>query len=128
MLAWRAGEAQLNIISNTFFDVWCAIGGSGSTFSLALCVVLFSRSYGYKQLGRASLPLTILNVNEPLIFGIPVFFNPVMVIPFLCIPIMGFLLAYAATIAGLVPALQEQVGWMMPPLIIGPLTGTDNSD
>ena len=80
-------------------------------------MVLFSRTHGYKQLGRASLPLTIINVNEPLIFGIPIFFNPVMVIPFLCIPLMGFLLAYAATLMGLVPVLQEQVGWMMPPLI-----------
>ncbi|MCL6263026.1 EAL domain-containing protein [Craterilacuibacter sp. RT1T] len=117
MASWRAGEAPLNVLSNTFFDVWCAVGGSGSTLSLVLCVLLRSRCTAYRHLARASLPLAAINVNEPLVFGIPIFFNPVMAIPFLLVPLLGYLLAYGATMLGLVPVLQSQVGWMMPPLL-----------
>ncbi|RQW28975.1 EAL domain-containing protein [Rhodobacteraceae bacterium CH30] len=117
MEAWRVGEAPLNILSNTFFDVWCASGGSGSTLSLALCMLLRARSTGYRQLARASLPLAIVNVNEPLVFGVPVFFNPVMAIPFLFAPLTGYLVGYGATYLELVPAFHMQPGWMMPPLV-----------
>ncbi|MCP9758049.1 EAL domain-containing protein [Aquitalea sp. S1-19] len=117
MAQWRAGEASLQLVSNTFFDVWCASGGSGGTLSLVLCMLLRARDKGYRQLARASLPLAFIHINEPVIFGVPVFFNPVMAIPFLLVPATGFVLAYTATWLGLVPVLQVQTGWMMPPLV-----------
>ncbi len=117
MAAWRAGSAPLNIVSNTFFDVWCAAGGAGGTLSLALLMLWRARDRGYRRLARASLPLSLLNVNEPLVFGVPIFFNPVLALPFLLAPLTGFVLAYAATLYGWVPPLQQQVGWMVPPLL-----------
>ena len=46
-------------------------------------------------------------------------FNPIMIIPFLLVPIVGLLIAYFATLWGIVPPIMEVVSWMTPPIIGG---------
>lgn len=113
---WHAGKADLNVVSNTFYDTWVASGGCGCTLSLVLCM-LVSRQRSYRKLLRAVLPLAILNMNEPLVFGIPIILNPVMLIPFLMTPAMSYTVAYIATVLGVVPHIQTVVGWSTPPLL-----------
>ena len=62
----------------------------------------------------------IFNINEPIIFGLPVVFNPVYLIPFVVAPLVNVSLAYWATQAGLVNPVQIFVPTVMPPLI-GPI-------
>lgn len=116
MANWHSGLANLNIISNTFYDTWVASGGSGCTLSMVLCM-LVSRQQTYRKLLKTALPLSLLNINEPLVFGIPVILNPFMFIPFLLTPAMSFTVSYAATYFGIVPHIQTIVGWSTPPLI-----------
>lgn len=113
---WHAGDAPLNILSPAFYDVWCASGGIGSTLSLLLCLIM-KNSTQYKKLLSVSLPLSFFNINEPLIFGLPVILNPIMFIPFILTPMVNYSMAYAATAYGAVPAMQTFVGWATPPFI-----------
>src|SRR5699024_7680369 len=46
-------------------------------------VMLFSKSTRIKSLGALALPAAIFNIGEPLIFGLPIMLNPVMMIPFI---------------------------------------------
>lgn len=117
MQAARAGQAELNILSNTFFDVWSAIGGAGNTLSLLLAMLLIASSSVYRRLARTALPFSALNVNEPVIFGVPIFYNPIMALPFLLAPLAGYVIAYGATWLGLVPRLELQTSWMLPPFL-----------
>jgi EAL domain-containing protein (putative c-di-GMP-specific phosphodiesterase class I)/cellobiose-specific phosphotransferase system component IIC len=114
--AWHAGHATLNVISSMFFNVWCNIGGSGSTLSLAAAMLFSDKKY-YRKLLSVSAPLSIFNTNDTLLFGVPIVLNPIMIIPFILVPMMNYTVAYVATIVGLIPPLQSQFSWVTPPLM-----------
>lgn len=63
------------------FAAFIVLGGTGATFTLNL-LMLRSKSKTLKTLGRTTLIPSIMNINEPLIFGLPIAFNPVLGIPF----------------------------------------------
>lgn len=115
LLAWQGGDAKLNILSTMFYETWCSIGGSGGTLSLLICMYLRCRKQS-KHLVTVSLPMSLLNMNEPLLFGIPIVLNPVMFIPFLLTPVMSYIVAWNATVWGVVPAVHHAVSWTVPPL------------
>ncbi|WEM44330.1 EAL domain-containing protein (plasmid) [Photobacterium sp. DA100] len=119
MADWKNFGAELNIISTNFYDFFTGMGGSGNTISLVMCMLLFAKSKGYRLLAKAALILTIFNINEPILFGIPVIFNPIMILPFLSVPLVSFLLAYGATAAGIIPPLSEVHSWLIPPVLSG---------
>ncbi|PSV15834.1 diguanylate phosphodiesterase [Photobacterium kishitanii] len=116
---WHNFGADLNILSTNFYDFFTGIGGSGNMLSLALCMLFFAKSKGYKILAKAALLLCLFNVNEPILYGVPIIFNPVMIIPFLLVPAVSFVIAYGAIYIGIVPHLTEVHSWLMPPIISG---------
>ncbi|PSU91694.1 diguanylate phosphodiesterase [Photobacterium kishitanii] len=116
---WHNFGADLNILSTNFYDFFTGIGGSGNMLSLAICMLFFAKSKGYKLLAKAALLLCLFNVNEPILYGVPIIFNPVMIIPFLLVPAVSFVIAYGAIYIGIVPHLTEVHSWLMPPIISG---------
>ncbi|MNN62748.1 Lichenan permease IIC component [compost metagenome] len=66
----------------------------------------------------AILP-NFFNINEPIIFGMPIVFNLPMIIPFVLSPIVGTLIGYFATAAGLVDKCVVAIPWTTPPVISG---------
>ena len=52
-------------------------------FPLAL-IMTFSKSPRLKALGVLALPATLFNIGEPLIFGIPIMMNPVLISDYFC--------------------------------------------
>jgi len=77
-----ANGFHINNIATVFS--WAIIGGTGATLGLNIWM-LRSKSNTIKSLGKASLVPSILNINEPLIFGAPIVFNPVLAIPFILV-------------------------------------------
>jgi EAL domain-containing protein (putative c-di-GMP-specific phosphodiesterase class I)/cellobiose-specific phosphotransferase system component IIC len=116
MAAWHAGQASLHILSPEFYNVWCTMGGTGNTLSLLLCILL-SKDNSHRHILGPSLPLAIFNINEPLIFGLPIVMNPLLIIPFVLVPAVSYIIAYTATAWHWVPAISETVSWSMPPLV-----------
>ncbi len=114
--AWHAGQAQLNIISPVFYNIWCTMGGTGNTLGMLLCIAFNKRSPHRHMLGL-SLPLSLFNVNEPLIFGLPIVMNPLLIIPFVLVPAVSYTIAYTATAWHLVPPVSEAVNWSVPPIL-----------
>lgn len=70
-----------------------------------------------KQFAGMAGPLGLFNINEPVIYGFPVVFNPLIMIPFIIGPLISFVIAYFATWAGLVSKIVVYVPWSMPPVI-----------
>src|SRR5699024_8422304 len=85
--------------------VW--IGGAGATLGLVICILIFAKSQFLKKMGKAVAIPSLFNINEPVIFGLPIVLNPIMVIPFILIPIVLTIITYIATALGLVNATMD---------------------
>lgn len=112
------GEA-MPILSSSFYDIYAGIGGAGNTLCLALSMLLFSKKGTHRKLALAVLPLGIFNINEPIIYGLPIMFNPILIIPFLLTPVISLVIAFSAITVGLVPAVSETINWMTPVFLSG---------
>lgn len=107
------------VFTKIFFDTYTRMGGSGSTLALCFAVLVRCRDWGMKKLCLLALVPALCNVNEPLIFGIPLMLNPAFAIPFLLVPTVQTVVAYLATIIGFVPHTTVGVAWTIPPLLSG---------
>ena len=107
------------IFTKIFFDTFTRMGGSGSTFALCFAILARCRDRGMKKLSLLALVPALCNVNEPLIFGVPLVLNPAFAIPFLLVPAVQTVVAYAATAVDFLPHTSVGVAWTTPPLISG---------
>jgi len=94
------GQTPPNIVTLSFF-AFVYPGGSGATLPLSF-LMLRSKIPRLRKLALATLLPTIVNVNEPLIFGVPLVMNPTLAVPFIGVPLLLAVIAYAATALGLV--------------------------
>ncbi len=87
------------VVVSTFMFVFP--GGSGATLPL---VVLMLRSplSRLRKLAYASIVPAIFSINEPVIFGLPIAYNPVLAVPFVAAPVALACTTYAAMALGLV--------------------------
>ncbi len=113
------GQAATEIYTKTFYDVFSLMGGCGNTISLVIAILLFSKRRANKKLaGYAAVPM-LFNVNEILVFGMPIVFNPIMVIPYILTPVVLILVSTAAIQCGLVPVPYQSVTWITPAIFSG---------
>ena len=89
-----------------------AIGGSGATLGLAF-LADSSKSKQIRTIGRISVIPAIFNINEPLIFGLPLMYNPIMMIPFIIVMPLNGVLTYLAMSSGLVARTFAYASWNM---------------
>jgi len=105
---------------NTFgvYLIFINVGGGGATLGLNF-LMLFSKVKSIKELGRMAIVPSLLNINEPLIFGCPVVFNPPLAIGAILIQgVLNPILAYLFLHSGLVPVPS---GMMMVPFLPKPI-------
>ena len=117
-----AGKPLPNIITKEFFDHFVYTGGSGATLGLILSILFVSRDGGNRRIGQISLLPGLFNINETVIFGLPIIINPIFLIPFLIIPAILTFVTYFAMYSGLVPATSAEASWTTPTLISGYIT------
>ncbi|MDF1493169.1 PTS sugar transporter subunit IIC [Caproiciproducens sp. CPB-2] len=110
-----AGKAPEFI--NTFevmHSGWVCIGGTGSTFALVVFMAFLAKSAKFKAVGKASLVPSIMNINEPAVFG-SIAWNPLLMIPMVLSAFFTSLVTYFALSTGLanIPAEVMQL-WYLP--------------
>lgn len=77
--AFNAGE-PLPYLAFSVVGMCVYVGANGNT--LGLCVsTLFAKSEKYKSLRKLVVLPNLFNINEPVIFGIPVMLNPLYFVP-----------------------------------------------
>lgn len=103
--AYGAGQALPNIVVNTAWFGMGNIGGSACAIGLCLCIALFAKSQRYKALNKVTLPAGLVSISEPMVFGVPMVLNPVMLIPMMLAPTVTFFLGYFAMETGIMPYL-----------------------
>lgn len=118
--AFATGETLPHIVNFQFYSNFMKVGGFGGTFGLALLLVFAAKSTQFKMLGKLSIGPGIFGINEPLIFGIPIVLNPIMMIPFILTPLVLAIVAYFSMALGLVPFTNgTNIPWTTPPIIAG---------
>lgn len=101
--AFQAGEVLPNIFTDPFSNFFTNFGGGGSTLSLVIVMLLFCKSKRITQLGKLSIVPGFFGINEPIIFGLPIVLNPILIAPFIFVPMMNKTLSYFATLSGIIP-------------------------
>jgi len=118
-MAFEAGLPLPNVITDTFF-VFVWIGGSGVLLALTLVILLKAKSAQNKQIGRLGIAPTIFSINEPVMFGLPVIFNPIILIPYVLSVVVVFSISFFALYTGLVPRTNGVlVHWTTPIFVSG---------
>lgn len=111
--ALQAGEPVTKIFSGGFLDSYVFMGGVGTTLGLAIAMVR-SKNEHIKSIGKLSLVPAIFNINEPIMFGAPVVMNPIIFIPFICLPIINATIAWVFTKLKLIGYIVSLVPWTTP--------------
>jgi PTS system cellobiose-specific IIC component len=115
--AKAAGLPIPNVVCQQLWDVYGNIGGSGATFALCLMLLFVARSKQLKAIGKSAIAPAFFAINEPILFGMPIVMNPVLMIPFIFAPLISITIAYFAMDAGMVDRLFAMAPWTTPPII-----------
>ena len=120
--AFMAGE-PLPYLAFGIMVLFGMIGGTGSTLGLNI-VMLKAKSERYKALSKVAIIPSCFNINEPLVFGVPMMYNPMMLIPSLLAPVVGGIVCTVFTSLNLIPLNPTvSVAWVVPYPIAGFLRG-----
>lgn len=120
--ALKAGKELPYIVNKPFFDSFVNMGGTGATIGLIIAIFIVARKHkAYMTVSKLSAAPGVFNINEPMMFGLPIVLNPIMFIPYILTPMVLVTIAYFATKFGLVPAATIITPWTMPPVIGGAL-------
>lgn len=112
--AWGAPYPATWAINDAFGNY----GGSGMTLGLLLAIFIASRRQDYKDIAKLSFAPGLFNINEPVIFGLPIVLNPILIIPFILTPAVNTIIGYIFISTELIPPIAYAVPWTTPgPLI-----------
>ncbi|GEO79657.1 cellobiose PTS, EIIC [Companilactobacillus mindensis DSM 14500] len=105
-------------------DVFANMGGSGMTLGLIIAIFLVSKRKDYRAVAKMAFVPGLFNINEPLIFGLPIVLNPILAIPFVLTPVVNILIGYTVTVVlNWMPSAAIGMSWTTPgPLM--PFLGT----
>ena len=117
--AATVGSVPPYIFTKTFFDSYISIGGAGSTLSLLIAAFFNRRNNSMRRIAQISLLPAVFNINETLLFGLPIVLNPIFLLPFLIAPLVSTVIAYFAILWGFVPPPTAEAVWTTPALISG---------
>ncbi|WP_041140210.1 PTS sugar transporter subunit IIC [Beduini massiliensis] len=107
--AMEAGSALPHMFSGVFYDnyIWTGL----APLAIVMC---FSKSKRIKTLGLLALPAAFFNIGEPLIFGLPIVMNPLMMIPFVISYLVVAIVAVILTVTGILPVPVLIAPWITP--------------
>ncbi|MFR6019766.1 MAG: PTS sugar transporter subunit IIC, partial [Lactobacillaceae bacterium] len=115
--AFSKGEALPYLWTRNSFDLYAWIGGAGSTLLLLIAILIFSKRDDQRAVAKLSIAPGFFNVNEPVMFGMPIVLDPIYFIPFVLAPVVMVSIAYGAVVNGLVSPIKAQIVWSMPPFL-----------
>lgn len=110
-----ANQTGANLpFAGEFNNSFVTIGGSGATLGMVIFIAFFARSAQLGALGKAAVIPAIFNINEPILFGMPIVYNPYTAIPFFLAPMASMSVAYFSIKLHIVNPPIAQVAWPTP--------------
>ncbi len=75
---------QHNFMTNLLIFTGCRFNNRPVIY-----LVAFAKSKQLKTLGNLELVPALFNINEPILFGLPVVMNPMLAVPFIAMPVIS---------------------------------------
>lgn len=114
-LAMEAGQELPNILTNEYLSL---VGGV--SFYIGIAVLLVAKRKELREVSKIGMVPGTFGIHEPLVFGLPIMFNPYLVVPYVILHVLGAGLTYIVMKLGLVARLTGTgVPWTMPPVLYG---------
>lgn len=111
---FEAGKAVTNIFTAEAANLFL-IGGGGATLALVIMLAFMAKSQRLRMIGKASFIPAIFNINEPVVFGAPIAFNPILMVPMWIIGLVGPILTWFVMKIGFVPIPHSPFQlWYLP--------------
>ena len=83
-----------------------------------IAIMIFSKREDYRAIAKLAIPCAVFNINEPLIFGLPIVMNPILAIPFMIAPAVSAAFAYVMTVIGFAGRMVVNAPWTTPPVLM----------
>ena len=114
------GNPQAKIFTIQISDVFIQSGGTGMTLGLLIASYIKAKSSQLKSLTKLAIVPGLFNINEPVIFGLPIVFNPYLLVPFVVVPVITVTITYCSILFGfMAPCSAVMVPWTTPPILSG---------
>lgn len=104
--AYQAGQAIPHVFAPTYWDYFLGATGSGITGALVILAIMSKRK-DLKAVGKASILPAIFTISEPIVFGLPIAFNPYLFIPFV----------FGTPLVGAMSFMVFKSGLVRPPVV-----------
>ena len=112
--AVMSGNTPEFILNSFFMDVY-----KGPRHLALACMLLFlARSKHLRSIGKVAIIPGIFGISEPMKFGIPMIFNPILLVPMTFAPVISIIIAYFATVIGFISPVSIAVP-VMPAFVSG---------
>lgn len=108
------GQSALYIGVEGFFQWFVWLGGSGATLGLVILCRYFARSQHLKSLGKEAIVSGFFNINEQVIFGLPIIEGRYLKIPFFAVPLIQAVLTYYLMSIGVIQIPFLMAPWVFP--------------
>ena len=110
-----------HIVTMQFLDQFINVTGAGLTIGLVIYMFFMAKSKQMKTLGRLEMVPALFNINEPVVYGAPVAFNPVLMVPFWIAGLANCLIVWFTFSMGLIAIPVEPFRVTMPSILYAPL-------
>lgn len=114
MSAYISTGQAIYLGGETFYQWAVFVGGSGATLGLAFAMRFFAKDEELQIIGKSALKSSIFNINEEIIFGVPVVENSIYKIPFYLAPILSASLVYFCITQNILRFPLLPVSWILP--------------
>lgn len=111
--AFSAGQPLVHFFTQPMWSYIIALGGGGATLGLVI-LLMRSKSAQLRSLGKLAIGPAIFNINEPIIFGLPMVLNPLMMIPFIFVPVINGMIAYGCMYFNIIGKGVLETPWTTP--------------
>lgn len=102
-------------ITASGFTMFVFLGGGGATLPLVLMMIR-SKEKGFSTLGKLCLPTSLFEINEPVVFGVPLVMNPYMMIPYTLSTLTLSAGTYLLMLFNIIGRPVANIPWTIPPL------------
>ncbi|QYJ85414.1 EAL domain-containing protein [Shewanella mesophila] len=116
-------QVAMQLTLSQFTDLFVLLGGSGATHSLIIALFIASKDRNAINIAKLALPFALFNINEVLIYGLPIIFNPRLVVPFVLVPLFNTLAGLLLVHMGWIGFTGAEFPWITPIFLNGYLAG-----
>lgn len=114
--ALTAGAVLPKIFAGDFMNSFVYIGGSGATLGLCIAMIMTKNAH-LKSIGKLSIVPGFCNINEPIMFGVPIVMNPIFIIPFIITPIINAVISYSFMKFNIISRIVAVAPWTTPSIL-----------